>query len=143
MEKITFIYPTRILPGMVANALNTPDMVTYVSGVNQSISLYLYAGLVLDQGYSYNLEIDVFSEGRSILPNDLTVSDTTVLSQYIHNEDFISLSCSWVPSIKIEKEGMIEIKATLIKGDSAEADRIVLDTLTCSLLVRIENKGEV
>lgn len=139
MEKITFIYPTRILPGMVANALNSPDMVAYVSGVNQSISLYLYAGLVLEQGYNYNLEIDVFSEGVSILPKDLTVSDTTVLSQYVHNADFISLSCSWVPSIKIEKEGMIEIKATLIKGASTDSNFMVLDTRTCSMLIRIQS----
>lgn len=142
MEKITFIYPTRILPGMYANALNPPDMVTYISELNQSISLYLYAGVVLQQGYNYNLEIDVFSEGKSILPKDLSVSDTTALYQHVHEEEFISLSCSWVPGIKIKKEGQIDIQATLIKGGFSDSERTVLDTRTCSMLVVIEKKRE-
>lgn len=137
MENITFLYPVRIMPGMVSNALNTPDMVTYVSDFSQSISLYLYTGLVLEKNSNYYLEIDILSDGESILPKDEFVSDTEILTQHVNNSgDFINLSCSWIPGVKVKSEGPIEIKATLIKTDEFSENKVVLGTRSCLLLVR-------
>ncbi|NEG58219.1 hypothetical protein [Pantoea agglomerans] len=137
MEKISFSYASRIFPGMMANVVNAPDSLFLVSKLPESISFYVYAGLILEKNKAYNIGVDVLFDGASVIEQNETTADSSAHHVITTDQDdFVSISCTWISQVKFLHEGMYEIVVALYSGRIEDETTENLDKHTCHILVR-------
>lgn len=141
MEKISFSYASRIFPGMMANAVNAPDSLFLVSKLPESISFYVYAGLILKKNKAYNICVDVLFNGVSVIEKSETTADSTAHHVITtEQDDFVSISCTWISQVRFLHEGIYQIEVALYSGRIEDETTENLDTHTCHILVRKGSK---
>ncbi|WP_050499091.1 hypothetical protein [Pantoea agglomerans] len=141
MEKISFSYVSRIFPGMIANAVNAPDSLFLVSELPESISFYVYTGLILEKNKSYNLGVDVMFNGESVLEQkEVTTESTAHHIITTDKEDFVSISCTWISQVKFLNEGVYEVEVALRSGSLEDEATENLDAHSCYVFVRKGSK---
>jgi len=137
MEKISFSYVSRIFPGMIANMVNAPDSLFLVNELPESISFYVYAGLILEKNKPYNLGVDITFNGESILEQEgMTTESTAHHIITTDKDDFVSISCTWISQVKFPYEGIYEIKLDLRSGRIEDESTENLDVHSCFVFVR-------
>lgn len=142
MEKISFVYATRILPGMVANVVHPPESIFFANSFPESISFYAYAGLILQRDAAYSINVDVFHDGLSLLAGEHSVTRSESYNVATTKKgDFISTSATWMSGVKFPCEGEYEIKVTLFKGTVEDASNDPIDQHSSFIILRQTEKG--
>lgn len=139
MEKITFVYPSRIMPGTAANSINQPESIFLVQGFPARITFYVYTGTILERDKAYSINVDVLKDGNSILVGDYATTTSTPFSTVATPmNDFVSTSAMVVGGAPFVSDGIFELQVTLFKGTVEESSGEVLDKHSAFVLVRKE-----
>lgn len=134
--KISFAYPTFVLPGMYAKPPYPAHIGFKLLELPSKITFYVSAGLILDTARTYSFDVDVIFDGSSLIPGNRPAVDSRLLEPtFSENNDFITTSVTIISGIEVVSEGLYTIQVSLYAGDTNDADRELVDKHECHFVL--------
>ena len=135
-EKIAFLYPTWIRPGMRADSMGLPDLGCYVDKLPSSMQFYLTFGIITVADSAYYLQIDVTFEGESVLSPDENPSKVALEKRAITlKDDYVAIETLHIKGVTLESEGRHDVSIRFLKSDPTSLEQVLVDTSSCSFFV--------
>lgn len=135
-EKIAFLYPTWIRPGMRADCMSLPDIGYYVDKLPSTMQFCLTFGIIVKADSSYRLQIDVTFNGKSILSQDKDPVTIALEKRAVTKSDnYVAIETLHIQGVSIENEGCHDITINLLKSESSDDEHKLIDTDRCSFFV--------
>ncbi|MBD8168632.1 hypothetical protein [Erwinia persicina] len=122
--KLTFVYPTFIRVGMIANGPFLPDIGWQVSQFPMKMMFYVSVGLMLNSKRPYSYDIDLLFDGKSLTPEDAPVMESRFINTAVSNrDDFVAISTNLLENVVMPEGGLYTIKARLFAGKANSSEK--------------------
>jgi len=126
--KLTFVYPTFIRVGMIANGPFFPDIGWQVSQFPMKMMFYVSVGLMLNSKRPYSYDIDVLYDGKSLTPEDEPVIESKLINTAVSNrDDFVAISTNLLEDVIMPGGGLYTIKVRLFSGKANSTEKELID----------------
>lgn len=145
INKISFVYPTLLMPGMVANARSyMPTLVMVGVNPNQAQLLAITVGMMFEVNEKLLTEIDIFFDNKSVIEDSDTPNEkfSSPLFTSPTPGQIVSVSIMEVGGVIFKHSGVYKIRTTIFADEEKREKAEFLDSVDSYFYVSI-SEGEI
>ncbi|MEX2952544.1 hypothetical protein AB4K01_15240 [Serratia fonticola] len=121
VEKIAFVYPTLLQPGMIASGVYQPDISLHLDRKGEKHLMVITVGMMFDSVGDYFTEIDINHNDESVLSDEPIDGRAEYLfGEKVSDRQQLYIYSMYASSVNLDKEGVYHVIVRTFRGEKGK-----------------------